>query len=145
MGEYTIPSSVAIDSQHQVLVCTHSHKQNETKQNKKQTKRNLYTIFWMHVTQLLRKGHIHRSLAQNSPCSVLTLLHLGSPCSTCTSGKEGRGGGTLTLLVECPPYPPNLKRIKLKGEKKGGGVWKAGSWPEAYKVLKAIGNYVENL
>lgn len=45
MGEYTIPSSVAIDSQHQVLVCTHSHKQNETKQNKKQRKRNLYTIF----------------------------------------------------------------------------------------------------
>lgn len=83
MGKYTRPSSVAMNSQHQLGVCTRSHKPNKTKQRK----RNLYLLNACY-TSAENKEHIHRSLAQNSPCSVLAILHLGSPCSTCKSGKK---------------------------------------------------------
>lgn len=108
MREYTIPSSVCSNIASTRYSCTHA-RTNKTKQ-----KRNLYNIFSMHITHLLKKEHIHRSLAQNSPYSaqhvspnrVLTLL-LHSSYSTSTGARKR----TLTL-VKCPP--PQSLRCKLR-------------------------------
>lgn len=100
MGEYTIPSSVAIDSQHQVLVCTHSHKQNETKQKTKE-KEFIYHLLNACYTPAEKRTYSQVSgtelslLCPHPPPPWLTLLHL-------YKWDRGQGGrkGTLTLLVE---------------------------------------------
>lgn len=137
MGKYTRASSVAINSQHQVLECTRSHKPNKTKQRK----RNLYLLNACYTSAEKRNiftGLWHRTLpALSSPSS--TLAHPAPPIS-----KWGKGVGANVAGGVSLPLPDSFKKQTKKG-KKGRGFWKAGSWPEAYKVLKAIRNYIKNL
>lgn len=71
----------------------------------------------MHITHLLKKEHIHRSLAQNSPDPhpppPLILLHLYG------GKKKDPNAG------EVSPFP--IVKMQTKGKHMKAGVWKAGS------------------
>lgn len=108
MGKYTGPSSVAINSQHRVLVCTRSHKPNK----RKQRKRNLYLLNACYTSAEKRNiftGLWHRTLpALSSPSS--TLAHPAPPVSkwgksVCLCGRDPNVAGVVPL-----PHPHSFKK-----------------------------------